>query len=92
MERPELSDYKDEIYHSNGAIEDVWRHNDYVEDLEKYTSYLEDKLKLLNIAGVGETLPTDEEIRIEAYNRDFFNAEEEACFRKGAVWMKQKLT
>ncbi len=50
MERPELSDYKDEIHHHNGTTEDRWRYNEYAEDLgkhinhlEKYISHLESK-------------------------------------------------
>lgn len=45
MERPKLVNYKDEIHHPNGFIEDRYMHNEYVEDLEKYVDYLESKLK-----------------------------------------------
>ena len=45
MERPELDNYKDEIHHPNGSIEDQWRHNEYVEDLNKYTYSIEANLK-----------------------------------------------
>jgi uncharacterized protein YaaN involved in tellurite resistance len=46
-QRPELDDYKDEIHHPNGSIEDVWRHNDYVEDLNKYVDHLEQQKREL---------------------------------------------
>lgn len=54
MERPDIDNYKDEIHHPNGSVEDRWRHNDYVEDLNKYIDHLEE-LKLLNIPPVIET-------------------------------------
>jgi len=50
MERPDLDDYKDEIHHPNGQIEDQWRHGEYVEDLEKYVDYLEKQFALFDVS------------------------------------------
>jgi len=45
MERPELDNYKQEIHHPNGTIEDVWDGTKYVDDLNKYLDFLEGKTK-----------------------------------------------
>jgi hypothetical protein len=36
-------------------------------------------------------LPTDEEISIEAYHRDFFSRAEEDAFKAGCVFMRNKI-
>jgi hypothetical protein len=46
MERPDYTDYKDEIHYPNGQIEDQYRENDYVEDLNLYIDHLEKQLEL----------------------------------------------
>ena len=51
MERPDLCDYKDEIHHPNGCIEDIWRHGDYVESLEGYTDFLENFIEYASNEG-----------------------------------------
>ena len=51
MERPDLDDYKDEIHHPNGQIEDQWRDGEYDDDLEKYVDHLEKQLALFGVSG-----------------------------------------
>ena len=51
IERPIFEDYKDEIHHPNGVIEDSWRHGEYVDDLEQWGDEVEkerDKLQKEN--------------------------------------------
>lgn len=60
MRRPELDDYKDEIHHPNGSIEDVWHHGDYSNDLEKYVDYLEERSLLTRNTSMMNSISQDD--------------------------------
>jgi len=49
-------------------------------------------LPMADVGGNEVALPTDEQIDVQAYQRDYFRKTEEIAFKDGAKWLRSKVS